>query len=209
MYRCSPVSARVVASCAGAVLALAAAWPAQAVTLVFADSFDDGDVSDWSVSKSANVSAPVVSVRTDSFHSGPGALWTYFDAPGGGTGAGFVRATHSFTAAVAGDYFLDLWARSSPCSGCTMYFDILVDGVQLLHDGTSQSGFSQRTLTLAGLSAGVHTLTLGMFTDGASNGRFQASFDDVSITTNAVPEPASVAMMLAGAAALAALRRRG
>jgi len=198
---------------AGVLVGLAAAMPAHALvdigTTVFSDSFDDGDVSDWVVSKSVNITVPVVEVRTDSVVSGPGALWTYFNAPSGGTGAGFVRATHSFMAPVAADYTLDLWARSAPCSGCTMYFDVLVDGQSLTRDGTSQTSFSQRSFSMTGLAAGQHLLTLGMYTSGASNGRFQASFDDVRISTLApVPEPAAVWLMLGGLVALGAVARR-
>lgn len=189
------------------------AMPAQALveigTTVFSDSFDDGDVADWAVSSSSNIVLPVVEVRTDSVVSGPGALWTYFDAPTGGTGAGVVRAAHSFMAPVAADYTLDLWARSSPCSGCTMRFDVLVDGQILSRDGSAPGAFVQRSFSLAGLAAGQHQLTLGMYTDAASSGRFQASFDEVRISTLApVPEPAAVWLMLAGMLGLMAGRRR-
>jgi PEP-CTERM motif len=198
---------------AGVLVGLAAAMPAHALvnigTTVFSDSFDDGDVSDWVVSGSGNITVPVVAVRTDSVVSGPGALWTYFDAPSGGTGAGFVRATHSFMAPVAADYTLDLWARSSACDGCIMHFDVLVDGQSRTRDGTSQAAFSQRSFSLVGLAAGQHMLTLGMYTDAASSGRFQASFDDVRISTLApVPEPAAVWLMLGGLVALGAVARR-
>ena len=191
--------------------AITAALPAHAQTTVFSDSFDDDDVSDWSVSKSDNITGPVVTVRTDSFVSGPGSLWTYFDAPSGGTGAGFVRASHSFVAPVAADYTLDLWARSAPCQGCTMFFDVLVDGQSVAHDGTAQNAFAQRSFSLVGLGAGAHTLTLGMYTNGASSGRFNASFDDVTITTLApVPEPGAAWLLLGGLAVVgAASRRRG
>ena len=141
--------------------------------------------------------------------NGSRTLWTFFDAPSGGTGAGVVRATHGFVAPVAADYTLDLWARSSTCSGCTMFFDVLIDGQSLTRDGTSQAGFSQRSFSLAGLAAGQHTLTLGMYTDAAFSGRFEASFDDVRISTLApVPEPGAVWLMLGGLVALGAMARR-
>ena len=191
-------------------LALACAAPASAsLTTVFADTFEDGDVTDWSVTKSGNnISVPQAIVRTDSVHSGNGALWTFFDAPSGGTGAGTVRASHQFTAPVAADYTLTLWARSSACSGCTMSYDVLVDNVSLTRTFAPDT-FEQRTFQLSGLGAGTHTLTLGMHTTAASSGRFQATFDDVSITTLApVPEPQSVALLLAGLGVVGAMVRR-
>lgn len=187
------------------VVATAAAMPLRAA-VIFSDDFEDGNVSDWTVSSSAGVITPVVTVRSDSVHAGSYALYTYFDAPTGGTGANFVRATHSFTAPTAGNYMLDLWARSSPCSGCTMFFDVLVDGVLLAHDGTSPSAFKSVGLSLPGLTASAHTLTLGMYTDAAFSGRFNASFDDVVITS--IPEPATVALLGAGLLVLGFARRR-
>jgi hypothetical protein len=196
---------------ASLTLALAAIGSAQASpTTVFADNFEDGNVSDWTVSASAGVSAPVVTVRSDSVHGGSFAMQTYFDAPGGGFGANHVWATHSFDVLVAGDHLLELWARSAPCGGCTMHFDVLVDGVQLARDGSAQNDYDFRSYALDDLAAGTHTLTLGMFTDGASSGRFQASFDDVRISTEAVasvPEPGTLALAAAGLL-LVGLRRR-
>ena len=177
-------------------------------TTVFADSFDDGNVADWTISNSSNVTVPQVIVRTDSFVSGTGSLWTFFDAPSGGSGPGTVRASHAFNAPVTATYTLSLWARSAPCSGCTMSYDVLVDGVSLTRS-FAPSAFEQRSFTLTGLTAGTHTLTLGMHTTAASSGRFQASFDDVSITTLApVPEPDTLAMMLAGLAVIGTTWRR-
>ena len=88
-----PLSLRPLAA---ATLALTLAATAQAGgTTVFADSFEDGSVADWSISKTNNITVPQVILRTDSVASGNGALWTFFDAPGGGTGAGTVRASHA------------------------------------------------------------------------------------------------------------------
>jgi hypothetical protein len=106
-----PISARLLPVL---ILALACAAPANAsLTTVFADTFEDGSVADWTVTKSDNISVPQVIVRTDSVASGSGALWTFFDAPGGGTGAGSVQASHLFTAPVTANYTLTLWARSA------------------------------------------------------------------------------------------------
>lgn len=199
-------------SALAAVLLVGLAGSAQAAVTVFFDDFESGSVASWSVSSSAGVTAPVVALRTDSVHAGSGALWTYFDAPGGGVGANFVHATQQFTAGASGDYLLELWARSAPCSGCTMHFDVLVDGVSYARDGSEPTDYDFRSFTLSGLSAGVHTLTLGMYTDGAASGRFQASFDDVRISTEAItgaiPEPGTLLLAAAGLAGLVSQRRR-
>ncbi|HEY9191524.1 MAG TPA: PEP-CTERM sorting domain-containing protein [Methyloversatilis sp.] len=203
------MSKRVVT--AALVLGLASLSGTASAATVFSDNFEDGDVSDWSVSHSANISVPVLAIRTDSVHAGVGALWTYFDAPSGGTGAGYVRASHDFTAAAgATDFVLDLWARSSPCQGCTMFYDVLLDGQQLTHDASAQSSFMGRTFSLGTLATGKHTLTLGMYTTGASSGRFNATFDDIVISANiaAVPEPESYSMLLAGLCVVTTLARR-
>ena len=190
------------------ILSIAIVPVAHAVPVtVFSDDFEDGDVTDWIVTSSAGVITPVVTVRTDSVHSGTYALIDYFDAPTGGAGANFVRASHTFTAPTFGDYTLSLWARSSICSGCTMFFDVLVDNVLLAHDGTSPSAYKFDSFLLSNLSANVHTLTLGMYTDAASSGRFNASFDDVLITRQ-VPVPATLALLSLGLAGLGFSRRR-
>ena len=190
---------------AAAVLA-ATTSAASAATIVFSDDFDDGDVSDWVKSTNYGGSS-VVTVRSDSFVSSGFALYTYLDAPPGGTNL-VVRASHDFFAPVAGDYLLELSARSSPCSGCTMSYDVLVDGGSLART-FAPTAFEARSFTLTGLAAGTHTLTLGMHTTNASSGRFNASFDDVRISTTApIPEPGTWALMLGGLGLLTATARR-
>lgn len=91
-----------------------------------------------------------------------------------------------------------------------MSYDVIVDGVSLDRKFQPDS-FEARSFVLTNLAPGTHTLTLGMHTTNASSGRFNASFDDVVISTTApVPEPGTVAMFLAGLGllTLAARRRR-
>ena len=191
---------------AAASLALAAST-ASAATTVFSDSFDDGDVSDWTLSTNYGETT-FLGVRSDSFVSPGFALYTYLQAPPGGIQL-VVRGSHTFDAPVAGDYLLDLFARSSPCDGCTISYDVLVDGV-LLDRKFAPLAFEARSFALPGLSAGEHTLTLGIHTTNASSGRFNASFDDVVISTTApIPEPGTWALMAGGLGILLASGRRG
>jgi hypothetical protein len=182
------------------LLALAGLSPVAgaATTTVFSDNFDDGIVSDWI--KSSNYPGTTeVTVRSDSFVSPGFSLWTYFDAPPVGSNL-VVTATHAFSAPVTADYSLSVSARSAECEGCTMSYDVYLDGV-LLDRKFSPLAFENRLFTLSSLSAGGHTLGLGIHSDVAFIGRFSASFDDVTITTAApIPEPSAYLTMLAGLA---------
>jgi len=179
---------------------------ASAATTVFTDSFDDGDVSDWTLTSNYG-GTTFLGVRDDAFVSPGFALFTYLQAPPGGTQL-VVRGSRAFEAPAAGDYLLDLFARSSPCDGCTISYDVLVDGV-LLDRQLAPLAFEARSFALPGLAAGAHTLTLGIHTTNASSGRFSASFDDVVISTTApVPEPATWALMAGGLGLVMAAGRR-
>ena len=183
------------------------AMSAGATTIVFSDNFDDGDVSDWSMTSSAGIN-PFVTT-TAALPPGSGfAMLVGFNAPPGGTNL-IVRATNSFNAPVAGDYDLDFLASNRICSGCVMSYDVLLDGSSLgRFQVASNTNVFPRHIDLDGLAAGAHTITLGFHTTNASSGGFTATFDNVEITTqeSVVPVPGAVVggltaiSMLAGAA---------
>lgn len=202
----APLGLLVASLCAGP-------WANLPAATIFSDNFDDGDVSDWT--KTTNYGGTnAVTVRTDSFVSPSYSMWTYLEAPPGGVDL-IVRASHDFTTSEAVDHTLSLWARSSPCSGCTISYDILVDGVSLART-FAPIAFEFRSFLLSGLTPGLHSLALGIHTTNASSGNFSASFDDVLITssdvvdpgpgTGEIPEPATMALIGGGLAALAMLR---
>ncbi|PWR04676.1 hypothetical protein DKT77_00260 [Meridianimarinicoccus roseus] len=190
------------------VCALAAAGAAQSATTVFSDDFNDGDVSDWTLTFASAPIAGTAGLAARAFQGGT-VFEPFFLAPPGGS-ALRVQGSRSFIAPVTGSYTLALLANSYECSGCTMSFEVLVNGATIASVAApSNTALSAYSYSL-NLAAGSNTLTLGMFTTGASSGRFGARFDDVVISTDAalVPLPASGLAAMAGIGALAALRRR-
>jgi hypothetical protein len=183
---------------AAALAAAALAAQAQAASVVFADDFDDNDVSDWTFTTNYGGGAGVDT---------GGVLGPYIDAPPGGVDL-TARASHTLNLA-AGDYTLALDAFAIVCGGCTVSYDVLFDG-DLLTRTAGSNAFDHRDFDLGTLTAGVHTLTLGMHTTNASNGHFLAKFDNVELSgTSAAPEPGAWALMILGfAGAGTALRRR-
>jgi hypothetical protein len=190
----------------GAAIALAASAGHAAV--VFSDNFDDGDVTDWV--KSTNYGG-TTSVQTDGTAVSGLSLFTYLEAPPGGTDL-VVWATKSFNAPVAGDYLLSLYAVSTACSGCIVSYDIYVDSGATFGSRTNHTaGFQLVEIDLNGLAAGSHELTLGVHTTNASSGLFGARFDNVEVSTQAeIPEAPVLAILAGGLAAVGAtgIRRR-
>lgn len=188
---------------AGLLGLLASAGPA-AAAVIFSDNFDDADVSDWT--KTTNYGGSTTMGVASSTVSAPHSLLTAMSAPPGGVDL-FVRASHNFTSVVSGPHVLDLYAFSSPCSGCTISYDVLIDGV-LLQRGQSYPALTPHSYNVS-LSAGSHTLTLGMHTTNASSGGFYATFDNVTISdSRSIPEPGTLALLGLGLAGFAATRRR-
>ena len=181
---------------------------AQAIVLL-ADDFEDGDVSNWTHSGPGSTFASTDGGGLDGSSPNPRpgtyVLRTGFIAPSEATGPNKSQASINFTAPVAGNYTLDLYARSRNCSGCVMSYEILVDSIQLAFQ--SSTTFVHEVISLTALTAGVHTLTLGLDTDAASSGNFQAFFDDVCISTGGRNEcfPPSSGIPLPGPLALIAL----
>lgn len=175
--------------------------------VIFSDNFDDGDVSDWTKTTNFLDGDTVVTVRSDSFVSAPYAMLVYL-IPRTGSGTDlFVRASKAFTTVVSGSHHIELNASSGSCNGCIISFDVLVDG-NLLERAQFTAGFSSRSLNVD-LSAGDHTLTLGMHTTAAFSGTFPASFDNVRISDGRlIPEPGALALLGLGFAGLMATRRR-
>lgn len=188
-----------------ALLAISAGHVANADTIVFSDNFEDGSVSDWT--KSTNFGGITTIVATGTSHTGQFGLEASLDVPPSSGNDLFVRASHDFVAPVTATYKLDLWARSTSCSGCVISYDILVDGISLART-TAPSAFEQRTFSLSGLTSGTHSLTLGMFTTSASSGHFFSSFDDVVISTLApIPELSTFSLLAAGLALFVIFKR--
>ncbi|MBX3486182.1 PEPxxWA-CTERM sorting domain-containing protein [Phenylobacterium sp.] len=186
---------------AAALSAAALGAQAQAATVVFSDDFDAGVGPEWVFTTNYGGTAGI---------DAGGILGPYINAPPGG-GDLTARATRTLTL-LAGDYTLDLDAWALVCQGCTISYDVLFDGVSLTRTAGTNT-FQSRSFDLGALSAGTHTITLGMHTTNASSGHFLAKFDNVVLTGDnlvaGVPEPATWGLMILGfAGAGAALRRR-
>lgn len=198
---------------------LAVAAPLANAEILFFDDFEDGDISNWSVILDG--SGPDVAVdkgieaSTLDSVSGARSLRTYFVSDRGTSADDCnapcrVLASIDFTVVNPGDYVLDLFARSRDCSGCVISYDILSDGTLLSR--ANALSFEQRTFALNGLTAGTHTLRLGMHTTVAFSGAFQAFFDDVCVSSGglsecrAVPEPGPMGILLLGLVAAGGIR---
>jgi len=158
---------------AGALLSPA---PARAAT-VFSDDFSDNDASDWT--KSTNYGG------TSVVDGSTGSMEVYLDAPPGGTDL-FVTATHDFTIGADGPLQLSFSAASGPCSGCTIRYNVYLDGVNIYSNPTF-GAVELASLALGNLSLGLHTLGLGVTTETASSGHFYATFDNISIVQTPIP----------------------
>jgi hypothetical protein len=180
---------------------------ASATSVVFSDNFDDGDVSDWSIQTNA-IGETQVAVQRDSFVSPDFSLQVYLDAPPAGSNL-FATATKTFLAPVSAEYSLDLYARSTFCDVCLISYEIFVDGIRITRT-SAPSEFESRIFALPALAAGVHTLGLGVHTDTAFFGRFNASFDNVKISTAApIPEPEIYFQLISGLCIIGFIARRG
>ena len=181
--------------------------------IIFSDNFDDGDVSDWTKTTNYVPGNGTTTITTDNSGSvsAPNNFRVFLFLPGGQDTLSnlFVRGSHDFTTSATVDHTLSLWAQSSLCQGCTISYEVFVDGVSLTQTSFT-SGFEFRSFNLTGLTPGVHTLTLGMFTNVANNGSFNAYFDDVLISSaeSVVPEPSTLALLVAGFGSLWLVRRR-
>jgi hypothetical protein len=202
-----PHAVKLAVSAIAAAGALAAT-PAQADTLFF-DDFEDGDVSDWTLT--SNHDNPFRIATTDAA-TGDFALETYLEP--GRQGGGFnASATKEFILSRAyTNVVLSFSAKSVPCDTCTISYEGNFNdtfGGLASFSGTDLN-YTPRIISIPDLAAGTYRLRLGVFTTQAFAGRFSAKFDDVSITgTAAVPEPATWAMMIGGFAGMGvALRRR-
>jgi hypothetical protein len=189
-------------------------------TTVFQDDFNDHSVAGWTLTNNYDFAANaaylgIAASNATAVRDADNAyLETFLNLPQSTPTQNelFVRATHTVTIGTAGDYTLSFTANSAPCQGCIISYDALFDGV-LLTRASTYPAFVLRSLALTGVTAGAHTLTLGMHTTGASSGLFIARFDDVAIDSvqplATVPEPAAWSLLIAGFALTgAALRRR-
>jgi hypothetical protein len=204
-----------------AAVALASAASSSALTVVFADDFEDGNVGDWSeAAQFPEIASVFTSTR---HHSGSFGLGVSINVSPS-MPFSFASASREFIAPAAGDYYLDLWVRTDEASMSSLMsaamYTVRVDNRGIAARISSQT-FRHVTFVLDNLSTGAHTLSLGVVNTFPSfgdlsnwrGGLYSAFFDDVSIATTAqapIPEPGTQGLL---ASALCLLwfscRRRG
>lgn len=146
--------------------------------VIFSDNFDSGNLSGWV--KSTNYAAVSnVTTRSDVYVSAGNSLFVYLDAPPGSLNRLFVTATRHFNVPHAGDYALELYAKSETCDVCTISYEVFIDGARVVSG--SSVAFQRVSVRLPNMTVGTHSIGLGMSTNFAYSGRFNASFDDVVI----------------------------
>jgi hypothetical protein len=200
-------ASRIATAAALSAAALLAGTAAQA-TVVFADDFE-GPFGAWSAGGTAKPNDAVLS--GDYTHQGGGALFTFIGADGDGNAYGgeSVWGSLDISLAAGGDYSLSLWTAANLCSDCS--YDVQFDGVSVA-SGVLGANWAQVSQGLTGLSAGLHTLQVGITLGASAVGLNGAYFDDITLTSVAppvnVPEPTSLLLAGAAVALLAAQRRR-
>lgn len=177
---------------------------ASAAMIALEDHFDEGIISDWSLSSS---------YESGDFMQLAGTLPDQYlqvgltKPPGGPTIQNqWSVASQTFNADIAGDYTLDFNAQTSICNGCSdLTWTIYLDGVIIEEQiGTAWQGGS---ITLPSLD-GIHTIGLGVWTDNINNGTVFANFDDVVISTSVVPLPTAIWLFGSGLIGLIGIARR-
>jgi hypothetical protein len=186
---------------AGAALALATALGstgAQAANLITNGGFETGDFTGWTVSANAT------GVVTAGFDGEVPNSGTYFAALGDTSGS-YPYGTLSQTVTDTAGQNLTLSYYLESDGATPNYFDanwngVLIPGSDLTNVGDQRPNYVHYTFTVVG--TGSDTL---LFHE--QNVPAYWGFDDVSLSTGGVPEPATWAMMLVGFAGLGAALR--
>ncbi|MGG7568137.1 hypothetical protein ACQ5SO_18450 [Rhodovulum sp. DZ06] len=194
-------------------LALCALPVAAPAAVVLEDDFNDGDYSDWTLE--AVTLAPGLTTQVAGASSpaidGLALELSLLKTPGTGDNIGPVfRLMRVFEVTDAVEHFFSVFAGNTVCSGCTVSYDVTIDGV-LMTRAQDASPFTEAAFSLGVLGAGTHTVGLGVYSTNVSSGKFAAYFDDLSVTNaiaSDVPLPAAAPLLAVGALALAGLGRR-
>jgi hypothetical protein len=160
--------------------------------VIFEEKFDDG-ISGWTQTvcqRGSGQTCFISTVTTPTPVPSPpnwGASGLLDTTPGTCTSPVSSRHSKTFTVPTAGNYEVKSVMFGSICSGCTVKAQLYIDSVRILERAGQRLGVTppQPPVTLSAvvsLTAGQHSIQIGMTSDLACSGTFQGEFDDISIT---------------------------
>jgi hypothetical protein len=161
-------------------------------TAVF-DDFDDGDVSDWSESlcqRRNSGQTCLVDVITSPTPVPSEPFWgmsAIRDSVAGCAGSIASKHAKTFTAPVSGNYEVSSVMFGARCDICDVFARLFVDGQQVLvkkgeriNSGEGPQPPELKSAVIP-LTAGPHTIEMGMTSNIACFGLFRGEFDNIDI----------------------------
>ncbi len=154
------------------------------------ETFDDESVlADWTL-ESNRMSSASQGMDEGTFLSPPRSLRAQLSYRGSCLSNLYAQSAKTLTLD-AGTWMFAYFAQANSCSGCTISHRILMDGAVIgTHGGAGGALVPRRAQ--ATVSAGDHTLAVGMYTTAICSGGFPAWTDDLGYGRSTDPEPSVV-----------------
>jgi len=177
---------------------------------VFFEENFDGVLSGWSLSQCSIFSGQTcldLQQRTSGVAGTPppsSPNWGFVgvnDFVAGCNGAIQTKVAKTFTVSTEDDYNVSTTLGATGCDICTVSAQLFTDGALVLDaQGTTLSPFTPRPASqlkqaTVHLTAGSHTIEIGMHSNLACNGEFGAYFDDIKVESAGSQASASIAQV--------------